>query len=66
VKYAMQYGRGDGTTELRDDNFPDHPDAARHHEHTEDGNVECVEFPGLEALYRRCKREVRDHGENWY
>lgn len=62
----MQYGRVDGETVVRYDNFPDHPDAARHHKHTEDGSVERIDFPGLDALYRRFKREVRDHGENWH
>lgn len=65
VKYSMQYGTTDGETIIRYDNFPDHPDAAHHHKHRPDGEVEDVEFPGLEALFDRFKQEVRTHGERW-
>lgn len=64
VVYSMQYGTYDGQTRIRYDNFPDHPGAARHHKHTPDG-VEDVEFPGLEALFRRFKTEVNHH-EHWH
>ena len=65
VRYSMQYGHIDGGTIIRYDNFPDHPGASRHHNHTEDGSVESVEFPGLLPLFRRFKQEVRNHGEHW-
>ena len=65
VKYSMQYGRVDGGTIIRYDNFPDHPGASRHHKHQEDGSVTDVDFPGLLTLFRRFKQEVRNHGEHW-
>lgn len=65
VKYSMQYGTCDGDTIVRYDNFPDHPDAAPHHKHLPDDDVEDVDFTGLEALYDRFKREVQNHGEHW-
>ncbi|WP_121742843.1 toxin-antitoxin system TumE family protein [Natronorubrum halophilum] len=65
VKYSMQYGTSDGETIVRYDNFPDHPDAARHHKHLPNGGVEDTDFTGLEALYDRFKQEVRNHGEHW-
>ena len=61
----MQYGRIDGGTIVRYDNFPDHPGASRHHKHTETGSVEDIEFPGLRPLFQRFKQEVRNHGEHW-
>ena len=65
TRYSMQYGHADGTTVIRYDNFPDHPDAARHHKHAADGSVENIDFPGLFSLYQRFKQEVRNHGEHW-
>ncbi|WP_254525005.1 toxin-antitoxin system TumE family protein [Natrinema caseinilyticum] len=67
MKYSMQYGTIDGDTILRYDNFPDHPDVDIHHRHQSDdpADVERVDYPGLESLYKRFKREVRDHGEPW-
>lgn len=64
VRYSMQYGTEDGETIVRYDNFPDHPGAAHHHKHTPEG-VEDVDFPGVEPLYDRFKREVNEHGEHW-
>ncbi len=61
----MQYGTTDGETIIRYDNFPDHPDAAQHHKHLSNGDVEDIEFTGLEPLYDRFKQEVRTHGEHW-
>ena len=65
IKYSMQYGTTDGRTIIRYDNFPDHPGAAPHHKHLSNGEIEDIEFSGLEALYDRFKQEVRDHGEHW-
>lgn len=66
VKYSMQYGDVEtGETIIRYDNFPDHKGAPRHHKHTESGEVDGVEFPGLLELYQRFKQEVREHGEEW-
>lgn len=65
VKYSMQYGTLDGNTIIRYDNFPDHPDAALHHKHLRTGDVEDIDFTGLEALYDRFKEEVRTYGEHW-
>jgi hypothetical protein len=65
IKYSMQYGNAAGETIVRYDNFPDHPDAAHHHKHREDGTVENVEFDGLKALYERFKAEVKEHDHDW-
>lgn len=65
VKYSFQYGTVNGDTVFRYDNFPDHPDAPRHHKHADDGSVDDVEFDGLVPLYRRFKREVNDYGHDW-
>lgn len=61
----MQYGSTDGGTILRYDNFPDHPGAPIHHKHVGEDSVDSVDFEGVRPLYRRFKREVRDHGEHW-
>jgi hypothetical protein len=65
VKYSFQYGELDGDTLFRYDNFPDHPDAPRHHRHTQDGRVTRVEFEGVSQLYQRFKPEVNEHGHDW-
>jgi hypothetical protein len=65
IKYSMQYGNAAGETVFRYDNFPDHPDASRHHKHRTDGAVEEVEFDGLRQLFERFKEEVREHGNDW-
>lgn len=65
VKYSMQYGTTAGETILRYDNFPDHPDATRHHKHRPDGSVEDIEFNGLEPLYQQFKSEVTEYGHDW-
>lgn len=61
IRYSMQYGTVDGTTILRYDNFPDHPDAATHHKHLDDRRVVDVEFRGWKALFRRFKAEVNEN-----
>lgn len=67
VKYSMQYGTTDGETIIRYDNHPDYPGVGRHHRHgsSDPHDVEEIEFEGLEALYRRFKREVNEHGDDW-
>ena len=65
IKYSMQYGTAAGETIVRYDNSPDHPDAAHHHEHREDGSVEDVEFDGLRPLFERFRTEVNEHGDAW-
>ncbi|WP_336001414.1 toxin-antitoxin system TumE family protein [Halorientalis halophila] len=65
IKYSMQYGNAAGETIVRYDNFPDHPDAARHHKHTASGTVEDVEFEGVRDLFARFKTEVQRHGDDW-
>lgn len=65
VKYSFQYGKIDGETIFRYDNFPDHPGAAHHHKHTGEDAVETVDFRGVLSLYRRFKTEVNEHGHNW-
>jgi len=65
IKYSFQYGDRDGNTIIRYDNFPDHPDAAHHHKHTQNGTVRDVDFEGLFPLYERFKTEVNKHGHNW-
>lgn len=65
VKYSMQYGNVAGETIIRYDNFPDHPGAAHHHKHTQEGDVADIEFNSLRDLYDRFKDEVRQHGDEW-
>ena len=70
VKYSMQYGHSDAPegedgTIIRYDNFPDHPGAPLHHKHTEDGEIEGVDYDGVLDLYHDFKEEVRNHGEPW-
>lgn len=65
IRYSMQYGNVAGETIDRYDNFPDHPDAARHHKHTVDGDVEDVEFESLGAVFDRFKNDVRTYGDEW-
>ena len=65
VKYGFQYGTFEDETIFRYDNFSDHPGAPHHHKHTKGGNVERVAFEGVEALYKRFKNEVNEHGHNW-
>ncbi len=65
IRYSMQYGNIAGETIVRYDNFPDHPEAARHHKHTPEGDVEDLEFDSLLELYDRFKHEVRHHGDEW-
>lgn len=65
VKYSFQYGKRDGATIFRYDNFPDHPDAPHHHKHTRDGDVVDVDFTGLESLYEQFKEEIQDEGHDW-
>lgn len=67
VTYSMQYGTTDGETIIRYDNYPNHPGVGRHHKHhsNDPEDVEDVEFEGLVSLYRRFKREVQEHGEEW-
>ena len=70
VKYSMQYGHSDAPegedgTIIRYDNFPDHPGAPLHHKHTEDGEIERVDYDGVLDLYHDFKEEVRNHGEPW-
>lgn len=64
VKYSLQYGDYDGSTIIRYDNFPDHPDAAHHHKHTSSGVVD-VDFEGVLPLYQQFKTEVNNHGYDW-
>ena len=65
IKYSMRYGNAAGETIVRYDNFPDHPGAAHHHKHRDDGSVEDVEFEGLRSLFERFRSEVREHGHDW-
>jgi len=55
--YALHYGKRDGDTILRYDNG--HTDN-KHHRH-EGEECETVEFPGMEELYQRFLKEVRQH-----
>lgn len=54
-KYALHYGEIDGVTLLRYDNA--HERTKGHERHTP-STVERIEFPGMELLYRRFKREI--------
>jgi hypothetical protein len=61
----MQYGTIDGETLVRYDNFPEHPGVEDHHKHMADGSVESIDYEGLWPLFKRFKKEVRNHGEYW-
>lgn len=63
IKYSLQYGEIAGETIIRYDNFPDHPNAAHHHKHTEAGEVVDIKFDDIESLYERFRNEVREHGD---
>lgn len=63
VKYRFQYMDTDGATLLRFDNFPDHPDADRHHCHTADGVHDDVEFTGLREHARAFYDAMDDDRE---
>lgn len=52
IKYRMHYGTLDGVTILRYDNSH-----GTHERHTQD-DVEEIEFPGVESLYRRFEAEI--------
>lgn len=54
IKYRMHDGRVDGETILRYDNSH-----GTHERHRKDG-VQAIDFPGLEALYRRFTDEIED------
>ena len=72
----MQYGykrsddasdvKNDDGTIIRFDNFPDHPEAPRHHKHLPDGSIEDVDFEGIRPLFHRFRTEVTEnYGERW-
>lgn len=54
-KYSLHYGEIDGVTLLRYDNA--HERTKGHERHTSSG-VDLIDFPGMERLYRRFKREI--------
>lgn len=54
-KYSLHYGEIGGRTLLRYDNA--HERSKGHERHTK-RDVERIEFPGMETLYRRFKREI--------
>lgn len=60
-KYSLHLHDADGNTVLRYDNA--HEDIKGHERHTGDGpdEVECIEFPGMDALYERFRREVNQY-----
>lgn len=55
--YSLHYGEIGGRTLLRYDNA--HERSKGHERHTPDG-VEAIEFPGMETLYRRFRREIEE------
>lgn len=56
-KYALHFGEIGGQTLLRYDNA--HERMKGHERHTPDG-TRSIEFPGMEALYRRFRKEIED------
>lgn len=54
---SLHYGEIGGRTLLRYDNA--HERTKGHERHTPEG-TETIEFPGMEALYRRFRREIED------
>lgn len=56
-KYSLHYGEIGGQTLLRYDNA--HEPSKGHERHTP-GGVETIDFPGMEPLYRRFRREIED------
>lgn len=55
--YSLHYGEIGGQTLLRSDNA--HELSKGHERHTP-GSVETIEFPGMDELYRRFRREIED------
>jgi len=55
--YALHYGEIGGQTLLRYDNA--HERTKGHERHAIEG-TEIIEFPGMEALYRRFLRSIED------
>ncbi len=55
--YSLHYGEIGGVTLLRYDNA--HERTKGHERHTPVG-VEAIEFPGMELLYERFRREIQD------
>jgi hypothetical protein len=55
--YALHYGEIGGKTLIRYDNA--HEPTKGHERHTPDG-VETIDFPGMEALYRRFRADIDD------
>ncbi len=53
--YSLHYGEIGGQTLLRYDNAHEHTKG--HERHTPEG-VESIEFPGMETLFRRFRREI--------
>lgn len=53
-KYTLHYGEIGGPTMLRYDNAHE---ATKGHERHGPGATETIEFPGMEELYRRFRRE---------
>jgi len=60
VKYSFQYMDADGTTLLRFDNAPHHPDVGRHHRHAPDGEVEPLDYAGIPGLIEEFHTEVTE------
>lgn len=55
--YSLHYGEIGGQTLLRYDTA--HERTKGHERHTPDG-VKAIEFPGMEELYRRFKRNIEE------
>jgi hypothetical protein len=54
LKYSFQYMAADGTTLLRFDNYPYHPNVSTHHRHTRE-SVESIDYT-----------DINDHIDRFY
>jgi hypothetical protein len=57
LKYSFQYMAADGTTLLRFDNYPDHPNVSTHHQHTREG-AESIEYTTINDHITRFHEEM--------
>lgn len=57
LKYSFQYMAADGTTLLRFDNYPYHPNVSTHHRHTRE-SVESIDYTGINDHVDRFYEEM--------
>lgn len=60
LKYSFQYMAADGTTLLRFDNYPHHPNVDNHHRHTRE-SVENIDYTSINDHIDRFREEMDEH-----